>query len=121
VSVFKWLRWRRETKPNVAEEVGRKQAERLDQLAELLRIVGDDSAAPSKPKKARPTSRRHLGRRQSAGVIGKECPSIIVHGVAIDEPRHRPHRAPDQSVDPNWSRCQDVLPRPPLPSDRERP
>jgi len=63
VSVFKWLRWRRETKQNVAEDIGRKQGEPPDQIAELLRIVGENSAPPSKSKKHQPTGRRRLVRR----------------------------------------------------------
>lgn len=60
--MFKWLRWRRETKHNVAEDIGRDQSGPPDQIAELLRIVGKNSVPLSKSKKGQPISRRHLGR-----------------------------------------------------------
>ena len=66
--MFRWLR-RREGKriaTEVSEPPENRRAEPPNQIAELLRIVGEDRSAPPAKfpgaKKAQPT-RRHPGRR----------------------------------------------------------
>ena len=50
--MFKWLRWRRGTKQTLAKDIRRDHGEPPDHIAELLRIVGENSAPPPKSKKS---------------------------------------------------------------------
>jgi len=62
MSMFRWLRPRREEKRIVAESCER--AEPPDQIAELLRIIGEPDEPPkfSGGKKAEAAKRRPRGR-----------------------------------------------------------